>query len=455
MERVMSASAARETARQVVSRVRERTAYARETMDALLVDASLDDRDKAFASRLAFGTIACRGTLDEALQVHLKGAVENLVLDALATSAYELLFMRTPPRAAVSEGVELVRSVQPKAAGLANAVLRRLAERAPEFPWGDPESDDSALARLHGHPEWLAKLLIGEIGRSAAAAVMEADNEPAPLFLGLMPFKQSDDATIDAVASAGGEPESTPLEHCIVARKASAVVGSEVMRDGFAVVADAGAQLAAAAVPLHDGARIAELGAGRGTKTLLLAARARRLEVSVDVIAVDLHGFKLEQLTEAAARTGAPGITTLVADATDALAQGMPSAGSLDAVLVDAPCSGLGTLRRHPDRRWKARPEEMETLAELGGRLLRSAAILVKPGGFVVYSTCTIARRENDSVVDDFLASPEGEAFSNDDLSSVVPNDWRRFATDSERFQSLPEPGGPDGHYIARLVRKA
>ena len=185
----------------------------------------------------------------------------------------------------------------------------------------------------------------------------------------------------------------------------------------------------------------------------LLAALARREGGRARIVAVDLHDFKLKGLRAAAQRIGFDEISTVCADVTRPDADLGVEDGGADVVLVDAPCSGLGTLRRHPDRRWRARPEEIPALAELGSRLLARAARLVKSGGFVVYSTCTIAREENAEVIAGFLASAQGEGFSVDDARDEVPAAWRRFVADDGWFQSVPEPDGPDGHFIARLKR--
>jgi len=451
----MGASAARSAALTVVSRVRERNAYAHETLDAVLGAGSLDSRDAGFATRLAYGTVACRGTLDEAIGRYLTnpGQIEPKVADALAVSAYEILFARTPSRAAVNEGVELVRSIQPRAAGLANAVLRKLAADAPEFPWGDPDADAAALARLHGHPAWIAELWISELGREAAAAIMEANNEPAPLYLAHLPFRTDEATVLEELAVRGAQPELCPLPGCIVAGAPASALGSESLAERSVVVADAGAQLAAIVVHAAAGRSIVELGAGRGTKSLILSGIAERSGGPAEILAVDLHEFKLKALIEAAESSGATGITIAAVDATDPEAQGLPAPESVDAVLVDAPCSGLGTLRRHPDRRWRARPEEIEALAGLGASLLSTAARLVKPGGFVVYSTCTIARAENAGVIEAFLASEAGQRFAIDPLGEDVPELWSGFVSAEGFFQSVPRVGGPDGHFIARLVR--
>lgn len=447
----MSATAARRAAVEIVTRVRERASYAHETLDAVLSLTSLDMRDRAFATRLAYGTVSARGTLDEALARYVADSarLEPRVSDALAVSAFELLFMSTPARAAVSEGVELVRGVQPKAAGLANAVLRKLAAAVADFPWGDPSVSDAALARRYAHPAWLAELWTRELGRDAAEEIMRADNEPAPLYV----------AALSQLGSGAGErpldfeSSACPLTGCAVATEASAARASLAVRERRVLVMDAAAQLAVHALDVQPQTTLVELGAGRGTKSLLAADLARRGGTPARIVAVDLHPFKLDALARLAAELGASEIETVVADASKPLSPDVFEPGSAERVLVDAPCSGLGTLRRHPDRRWRALPAEIDALAALGSALLRTASSLVKPGGFVVYSTCTIARRENGDVVEGFLDSPEGSAFGIDPLGDVVPPEWRHFVSDRGWFQSLPREGGPDGHFIVRLKR--
>jgi 16S rRNA (cytosine967-C5)-methyltransferase len=452
----VKAAAARLAALETVSRVRERNAYAHETLDAVLAQRALAPNDAALATRLAYGTIAARGTLDAAISRYLAADVrlEPKVSDALAVGAYEVLFLRTPAHAAVSQAVELTRSVRPAAAGLANAVMRKLVASAADFPWGDTDTDDGALARLHAHPDWLADLWIRELGRERAAAIMAADNEPAPLYLAALAFARPAAEMVAQLDAEGVSTSPCPPPGCLLADNAASARRSAVVASREALVVDAAAQLAAHIVRPADGRRIIEVGAGRGTKSLLIAALARVAGGrAAQVVAIDSHGFKLEALERTAQLLGATEISTAIADASTPDSVLPVADGSADAVLVDAPCSGLGTLRRHPDRRWRAQPHEIDALADLGSRLLARAARLVKPGGFVVYSTCTIARRENEDVVEGFLGSADGRGFSADGIAEEVPAEWRRFVTPEGWFQSLPEPGGPDGHFIARLVR--
>jgi len=451
----VTASTARAAALTVVTRVRERGAFAHETLNTVLASSSLSAQDVALATRLAYGTVACRGTLDDAVDrfTDAPGRVEPRVKDALAVGAYELLFLHTPAWAAVNEGVELVRGVRPRAAGLANAVLRRLGEARDAFPWGDPASDDAALARMHAHPEWLTRVLVEQLGRTVAEAVLEADNEPAPLYMAHLPFRGSMPEAVERLTRDGAQPELCELTGCIVARSPAAAVAGAALREGRVIVCDAAAQFVARAVRPEPGMRIVDIGSGRGTKTLIIQAAAMESGGPALITAVDRHGFKLDVLGAAVEQLGVPGIRTVEADAT-ALGQDADlTEDSADGVLVDAPCSGLGTLRRHPDKRWRLVPQDIQTLALLNRRLLSQAALLVSPGGFVVYSTCTLTRQENDGVVADFLGASEGQEFSIESLASDVPRSWSRFLRDDGTFQSLPELGGPDGHFVARLRR--
>lgn len=451
----MSASPARVLAREVVTRVREQAAYGHEVLAAALERSSLAPEDRAFATRLAYGTLQSEGTLDAVIdELHAGKRLEPRVRDALRVSTYELLFLNTETRAAVHQGVELVKSVRPQASGLANAVLRRVAERAADFPWGDPATDVAALARQTAHPLWLAQLWIDELGSETAATVMHADNEPAPLFLAANPFAGAVDDTVVSLAREGAEPRLGPLTGTIIADNPSAAVRSATLRDDRALVVDAGAQYAASLVPAVPGSTIIEVGAGRGTKTVLLQGASIASGGPCAIYAVDVHEFKSRLLTERLARLGVPGVTVLTGDATRLRdIDGIPAAGTVDAVLIDAPCSGLGTLRRHPEKRWRVTPADIDQLAELGGSLLGAASELVRPGGFVVYSTCTLAERENAAVIRAFLGSGQGGDFSVDSIESEMPEEWRRFLTAEGFFSAWPTLGGPDGHFVARLRR--
>jgi 16S rRNA (cytosine967-C5)-methyltransferase len=252
----------------------------------------------------------------------------------------------------------------------------------------------------------------------------------------------------------GARPHAGDLPGCIEVGDPGAAVRGQTLQRGLVLAVDACAQLVVTFVGARPGSTIVEVGAGRGTKTLLMQAAAVRAGGPAHLFAVDSHDFKAKLLTERLGRYRVPGVRVLVGDATDFSAiEGSPDAGTADAVLVDAPCSGLGTLRRHPEKRWRIGPADIDSLALLGSRLLAEAARLVRRGGFVVYSTCTVAEKENAAVIRAFLDSEAGSAFLVDSVAEQVPDAWQRFVTDEGYFRSLPFADGPDGHFAARLVR--
>ena len=394
--RAGKATPARLLALKLTREVRERDAYLRELVNSAREETQLPFEEFDFAQVLAFGVVMCRGTLDEAINRSLSSPrdVKPKVRDALRISAYELLFLHKPEHVVVDQGVELVRHVTPRAAGLANAVLRKMARDARDFPWGDVAMDDAAWARSFGMPLWLAERLAAQYGREQAAALMRANLMPAPRYLRDNPF----------------DPDNP-----------------------FAC--DLSAQHVAGLVPL-DGT-ILEMGAGRGTKTMLLESRAfETLGRTVPIHAVELHEYRTQLHRERMREFGIKDVRSFTGDARDLSAIEGIEAG-YDAVLLDAPCSGTGTMRRHPEIRWNLTPGDVAGLAQLQGELLAEAATHVRAGGTLVYATCSILDEENRQVVDAFLADqPQGA--------------WR-FGEGS--FASIPTLDGPDGHFAAVLQR--
>jgi 16S rRNA (cytosine967-C5)-methyltransferase len=452
----MSSAPARRAAYRVVKRVREREAFGPQTLDAVLAAAKLSPGDTAMATRLTYGTLQTQGVLDEAIDrvTDKPGAIEPQVRDALRIAAYELLFMRTPPRAAVHEGVEMVKAVRKQASGLANAVLRKVASSVDSFPWGDPASDMDALARLTAHPRWLVDLFVRELGDTDARLMLAADNVPAPLYLWHDPFVGTFVEAIDALTADGADPVEYVLPGCVEARTPAGAVRGEAVRRHLLEITDASAQVVALAVGAHPGGVVVDLAAGRGTKTAQLQALSIAAGGPDDLFAVDIHPFKSAVLRARMKTLGVPGVTVLTGDATAVGAiAGLPVAGTADAVLLDAPCSGLGTLRRHPEKRWRITPEAIAELAVLQASLLEQAASLVAVGGVVVYSTCTVARAENHDVVAGFLASQAGDGFATRTPVANLPESLRGWIGPEGWFQSQPRAGGPDGHFVATLER--
>ena len=430
--------------------VRRRSAFAQEVIESTIDRSKLSQQDRAFATLLTLGVVSMSGALDEVINRCIKSPrdIQPDVRDALRISTYEVIYLRKQPHAAVDQGVELVRAVAPSAAGLGNAVLHRILECSSTFPFGDPNKSLDALALSYAFPAWLARQLIEDMGTQAAVELMRASNEQAPLFIHVNAIKATEAEVRELFAEVGAE-----LEHAsaggLDAPGCFRVSNSRVLADGRIrrmfqqgkiLVSDAAAPAVAGLVADSKG-EVLEVGAGRGTKTVMIQSDAFRKRGSqLSMTSMDSHSFKADLLKERAEAYGVEldGVVSGNATRLDSVMPGR----LFDTVFIDAPCSGLGTLRRHHEIRWRITPERIEELAQTGVDLLRSAAGHVKPGGRIVYATCTVTYAENNGVVKRFLESDEGRAFK------LAPVNGKAC------FASLLEKGSPDAHFAVIFVRK-
>ncbi len=452
-------SAARMAAYRTLSIARERDAYVRELVNsasAQEVLGHLKAEDRAFARVLALGVCATSGTLDEALDrfIAKPSKVAPGVRDALRISAYELLFLGKPAHVVVSQGVELVRSRAKSAAGLANAVLRRVAENAQAF---------MAESQAHrcGIPAWLYERLVAELGQERADEFALACLEPAPVFVANVPMWVSDRKAADAFAAAGLLVE--PCEGVPGAWRAlepAKVPACGLVEQSQAVVADFAAQAVAFLAAPEPGDRVLEVGSGRGTKTILMAGHAHRAQGAARIWALDTHAFKGQLAAKRLEAARVVGVQQVTGDACKLdEAAGLPA--QFDHVLVDAPCSGTGTLRRHPEITWSVSPESVTSCAALQLAMLRSVGPRVAAGGQLTYATCSVLREEDEAVVEAFLASPEGADFEAVPVADV-PDARNQEAVDlmaglstSQGFlRTYPKQGCCDGHFCAVLRRR-
>jgi 16S rRNA (cytosine967-C5)-methyltransferase len=395
---------------------------------------ALAPRDRALLHELVLGTLRQRGALDFALARLLeKQPLERLdppVRTILRLGAHQVLHLRVPDRAAVSESVDLARTAAPRAAGLVNAVLRRLArEGAPPPP--DPAADPLGWLTTAGSlPLWLAERWLRRLGPERAVARARAAAAPPPAAFRFNP--RIPDAREQAEAAG---LVAAPL-HVPGAWAASAGSPHELAARGLLYLQDEGSQMVGR---LAEGGQVTlDACAAPGGKSLLLgdANGPGRL-----VIAAEASPRRVKTLGEIVGRWGAPNVGVIAAD-------GMrpPLHRPVDSVLIDAPCSGLGTLGRHPDIRWRARPGDLAHHAGRQGALLRSLAPLVRPGGILVFATCSSEPEENEGVVEPFLhAHPE--------FSPAPGPEWARRFADGPFYRSLPERDHGDAFFAARLLR--
>lgn len=417
---------ARETALLALERCRREGAWPDAVLPGLIEAAQLDSRDAALATRLCYGVQQQLLLLDYCIDSYSKTKkLQPKLLDILRLSCYQLLFMdRVPDRAAVSEGVALAKQAQPQAAGLVNAVLRRVSENKESLLGVE------ALDIRYSHPKWLVDELISVFGQAEAEKLMAANNADAPVTLHVNTLR-TDAATL--ASRLGGELHPW-LPDAIVLKSAAGL--SDVIGSGLGFVQDAAAKCAVIAAAPKAGMTILDACAAPGGKSFTAAIMA---EDKAEITSCDIHEKKLKRITDGAERLGLRSIGTRQMDARRA-------EGSYALVLADVPCSGLGVIRKKPDIRYKPQ-SELERLPEIQLELLCGLSGAVAPGGALLYSTCTVLKRENEGVIESFLS--ENSDFSTE--SFELPYIGR---VDSGMITLLPHIHNTDGFFICRLRKK-
>jgi 16S rRNA (cytosine967-C5)-methyltransferase len=410
-------------AQAVLGRVFDEGAFADRAFRAEADRAGLDPRDRAFAQQLAYGAVQRRATLDHLIESLSSRPVAKLdppVRDALRLGLFQLLFLDgVADHAAVSESVDLAG----RGRGLVNAVLRR-AQREREALLGALHDDTpEAAAVMHSHPEWLVRMWWDQLGADETRALLERDNEPAESAVRVNTLRAD---KLDLGIPTHPAPD---LPEGLVLDAALDVHGTPSFERGELMPQSRGSMLVSRVLDPQPGERVLDLCAAPGAKTTHIAAL---MEGRGEVVAVEAHAGRAQALEENAQRLGASNVRVLVQDAAE------PVAGhGFDRVLLDPPCSDLGTLQARPDVRWRKDPALIERVAAQQASLLEAAAAQVRPGGVLVYSTCTISARENEEQMQSFLSShPE-------------------FAAAREPIKLLPHRDGTDGFFIARLERRA
>ncbi len=435
---------ARRCAFAVVRRVFERGAYADLALHAEA--AKLDRRDRALAMRLAYGAVQRKGTLDHLIERLAGRAVVRLdapVLAALRLGLYELLYLDSAPdRAVVDDAVELAKAGRGRGHGLVNAVLRRAAREGREQLLGAlDDATPERAAIMHSHPLWVARLWWDRLGARDARALMACDNEPGEVAL------RANTLVADAPTVAAELRRASVALHADGALSEALVLDgpfdahcSPLWRSGALIAQSRAAMLVSRALDPQPGERVLDLCAAPGGKATHLAAL---MGGKGEVVAVERNERRARQLRETAHRLRAERVRVELADAVVV----SPERGTFDRVLVDPPCSGLGTLQARADLRWRATPEAVAQMARTQREILAAGAEAVRPGGVLVYSTCTISPTESEHLIANFLESHAD--FSLDDLAADQsevgqPVVASALATSSSA-SAAPERGGLGG----------
>ncbi|HKH14071.1 MAG TPA: transcription antitermination factor NusB [Solirubrobacterales bacterium] len=442
----------RRAAYEVLRRVFEHGAWADRAFPAAADRHRLDSRERAQAQRLAYGAVQRRGTADHLIQGLADRPLRRLdpaVLAALRLGLYELAFSdATPDHAAVDQAVELAKGggVRRRLAGakLVNAVLRRAASSDDLLAGLDDRTPQGAAA-LHSCPEWLARMWWDELGAEVARSLLAAINEPAETAVRVNTLKVQPQELVDGLL-ASGETVERPGSGLLAPPEALVVQGhlSDGLRSRIAggeLVPQARAsQAVVEALDPQPAERVLDLCAAPGIKTSAIAARMRD---QGELVAVERDPGRANQLRDLCSRLGATCVKVVVGDATE-----VDLGDGYDRVLVDPPCSDLGTLASRPDARWRKSPELIERLAGVQGAILNRAVDALDAGGRLVYSTCTVSRREGEDRLQELLATGRAVAV---DLGRASPE--LAHGRDSRFLQIRSDRDHTDGFFIAQLER--
>lgn len=445
---------ARLLALRVLERVERSGAFADLLLHAQLGRSSLAVGDRAFATDLVNGTLRWRGKLDFLITQLLERDLEKLeplVANALRLGAYQIVCNdRVPDRAAVDQTVRCVRAAGvERATGLVNAVLRRLAAEHAELPLPALESDPIGhLTHALSLPTWLADRWLERFGPERAAALAAASNAPPPLSVRVHRGRTDRDTLLAELRERFPDAAACRFaaDGIVLGRRGNPALDPAFL-DGRFTVQDEASQLVVALLDPQPGERVFDVCAAPGGKA---TAIGERIAPGGEVLATDRNPRRLDLIRRQVRRLGLPGVRCVARDATRALDEEAP-AGGFDRVLVDAPCSGLGTLRRNPDARWRVRPTDTTRLAEIQRMILHNAAAVLRPGGTLVYSTCTLLQEENEDVIDAFLAATPGFRRA---TPEEIPNELAALAGEDGTLQLFPHEHDTDGFFAAKLVRE-
>jgi 16S rRNA (cytosine967-C5)-methyltransferase len=406
-----------------------------------------DERDRALAGEIATGTLRWQGACDAVIAAFAGRPPAKLdpeVLDILRMTAFQLLHLdRIPASAAVNDAVDLAgKAGKQSAAGLVNAVLRRISRERAQLPL-PPRSEALAyLSTTLSHPEWLVGRWLDRHGFEAAEAWAIFDNSPATLMLRANTLRISRDALAERLAALGVETEPARFASQGLSVRSGNPLLTPLAGEGLFAVQDESSQLVAQLTAVAPGERVLDACASPGGKATAMAAAMENRGL---IVATDVRGGRVDLLRRTVETASARSVRVVQADVSGVL----PFRTRFDCVLLDAPCSGLGTLRRDPDIRWRRSPDDLERLATTQVRMLGRAGEVVADGGRLVYATCSSEPEENEAVIGRFLEEHRDFASA----PERIPPELARFITDEGYFRTFPFRDQLEPFFAAMLVK--
>lgn len=440
----------REIAAEALMEIMTDEAYNTMTLRRLLrQNGAMSRQDRAFVTEMVNGTLRNLLYIDHALNVFARGTstekMKPWILAVLRTAVYQMYFMEIPAHAAIDEAVKLTKQRGYTALkGFVNGILRTAAKERDNIPLPDAGTAEY-LSLRYSHPLWLVRMWIAYYGYADTEQLCAYDNQPPDVTIRVNTLKTDVQTLRERLEQAGVEVGAGRIcKNALHLSKTADLSRLDLFREGLFHVQDESSQLAVEILGPQKGEQILDLCAAPGGKSF---TAAEKMENDGKLLSCDIYEHKLELLEEGAERLGIRCMECALCDAAE------EQSGELfDRVLVDVPCSGLGLMRKKPDIRLKKNGDEIDSLIPLQRRILDNAAGYVKLGGVLVYSTCTICRKENEKNLEWFLQQhPEFEA---EDITPFLPQDWDAETARQGYLTLLPHKTGTDGFFVSRMRRK-
>jgi 16S rRNA (cytosine967-C5)-methyltransferase len=441
----------RHIAVEILNRVEEEGAYAEPLLDASLsAHPQMKIEDRRLITEIVYGTLRMRGNLDWVIGHIYRGkfdAMDMSIRNILRTALYQMLFTeRIPDFAIVNEAVEITKKMRGRGSGLVNAILRNFIRKKDQIPYPEIRKDPAHhISIVHSHPLWMVKQWIEMFGIEETAALCRANNQVPPVTVRVNTLRTTRKRTKEELSQHGFEVNETVFspDGLSISNRHTSVRETDCYASGGIQVQDEASQLIARLVSPQPGENVLDLCAGMGGKTAHLAAV---MENRGSILALDISRKKIDALCKNVSRLNAVIVDAQVRDAREK--PGKAFFERFDRILIDAPCTGLGTLRRNPEIKWRTLPADAEKCSLLQKAILESAAACLKKGGYLIYSTCTITQEENEAVIEDFT-NRHPDFICNrppDEINSVLVDDHGYF-------RSYPHHHGTDGFFGAVLVK--
>jgi 16S rRNA (cytosine967-C5)-methyltransferase len=428
----------------------ENKAYSNIKLNQYFKKYDLNSMDRAFAAEILYGTIRWKLRIDYLIQKFSKLKLDKIspwVLNCIRAAVYQVFFMdKVPDFAAVNQSVEICKQKDKKASSFVNGILRNILRNKEEFNKIEVNDNIKKLSIKYSHPEWFVKKYLKEYGEEFITDLMEKNNTPSELSIRVNTLKTTKDELKKSLNKYDVEIKEGRVDECLILKGYSLIEKSNDFINGLFTIQDESSMLVARVLDPKEGEKIFDLCSAPGGKTTHIA---QLMGNKGEITAFDIHEHKLTLVNDIAKRLGIDIIKTSLKDSTVFIDELKDYA---DRVLIDAPCSGLGLMRKKPEIRWNVTTQDIQQLKKIQYNIINNASKYVKVGGVIVYSTCTITAEENEDILKLFLK--DNPNFVLDDICGLIPESFKTQTCSKGFVKLFPNTNDTDGFFISRLIRK-